>query len=77
MPNVCCCGNDLPDRSPSRVLVTYKPCRCDVEVAGKGSRIGAEPIMTQGVSKEHFEQRRRLGLPLQTPMERSAKTKWT
>lgn len=68
MPRVCGCGNDLGDDERSYVLVE-RPCRCEEP--------GANPRLVQGrappvdLKQPADPNRRRLGLPALSPIERA------
>ena len=65
----CVCGRmlDLND-----VEIVRSPCRCDVP--GPGPRTLEAPGVK--VPKYQYEQRRKLGLPVETPVELAARRRW-
>jgi hypothetical protein len=63
----CCCGNEL--RS-TPVQITVSPCCC--EEPGKGrSFLRVVPAIPQGITRQHYTERKKLGLPLMTDAERT------
>jgi hypothetical protein len=66
----CVCGNELGrDRA---CPVTRSPCRC--ETPGPGPSVlnrQLSAVSLEHVSRRQYHERRRLGLPLLSPLERS------
>ncbi len=74
MATECCCGNQL-ERLPASFRVRMSPCKCDAPGAS------ARMLPVRGEIPEYcfakqYEQRRRLGLPLETDTERGIRSRW-
>ena len=73
MPTVCCCSNDLQER-PKGFRVTRYPCRCkDPGGARRHHRSG----IPDHVFETQYEERTRLGLPLETDTEKAVRSRWS
>lgn len=72
MPTRCVCGNETSPEPDFKV--THSPCRC--ETPGSGRRTLGAQGMPRYVSKQQFEERRRLGLPVVTDIERGSYSRW-
>lgn len=64
----CICGNRW--EKPEGIRVNRRVCRCDTP--GPGKRAGGVSRLPDGVTKEQYEERTRLGLPVVTDIERAA-----
>ena len=66
----CCCGNPLPAKV-SGFLTTVSPCRCTIPGKGKSvlRRVEAVP---DGITKQHYDERKAAGAPMMTDGERAA-----
>ncbi len=72
MPTLCCCGNKLePDPS---FTVRQAPCKC--KAPGPGRRQAAPHGIPDHVFEQQYNERKRLGLPIETDMERGVRRKW-
>ena len=69
---VCCCGNELA-KGPDGFKVRHSPCRCRHPA---GPRFGAKMFMGNFVFSKQHEERTRLGLPLETDIEKGIRKKW-
>jgi len=69
---VCKCGNVL-DRT-GVVKVTMHPCQCAVK--GKERRGAPDLDLLNRVPERVYLERKRVGLPLETPAERSSTMPW-
>ena len=67
----CICGNRLGDR-PRGFTVRQSPGSC--EHPGPGKRTASQTDLPFWVTKKQYEDRKRLGLPIVTPLERRTKT---
>lgn len=65
---VCCCGNVL--RIGARIPIRTSPCRC--QKPGPGPTTRAAGWLPDDVPRHQFEERRRVGLPVLTDVERAA-----
>ncbi len=72
MPELCCCGNLL--RKEPRFKVVKYPCQC--EKPGTERRRPPKVGLSDYVDRRTYEQRTRLGLPVQTEVEKSVGEKW-
>lgn len=63
---LCICGNELGDDPGFRV--THSPCRCDDP--GTGPRQTPCHDLPRCVSKQQYEERKRVGLPVVSGIER-------
>jgi len=70
---VCCCSNEL-DAAPSGLRVRMSPCRC--KKPGPGKRTLRQPGLPQYVFENQYNERTRLGLPLETDIEKGVRSKW-
>ena len=65
---VCICGNVLD--SLKKIEVRMLTCRC--AAPGGGKRQGRrEEAIPRGLTKGHYDERKKLGLPLMTDAEKS------
>lgn len=72
----CACGNELRRKGKADGLVVKirrSPCRC--EKAGRGASIIASGIPND-LTEGHVNERRKLGLPLMTDLERAQFGRW-
>jgi hypothetical protein len=74
MAKVCCCGNDL-DEKPDGFTVRMHPCRCE-KPAGRRQSTQMQGLPWH-VFKQQYEERKRLGLPILTDIEKGARSKWS
>ena len=70
---VCVCGNTLsqcrcPD--PGKLKIRRSPCRC--EEPGPGHTTAPGPWLPQALTEQHVSERRKLGLPMLTDIEKHA-----
>ncbi len=69
----CVCGNRL-STSPETITVVRRPCRCETPAKPRAS---SSPLGYVKIGKPDWlpaseaDKRRRLGIPLRTPAERS------
>ena len=66
MPELCCCGNEIA-KHPEKFTVRRSPCLC--EKPGRGPKRIPYGI-PETVTRVQYEERKRHGLPLETPSER-------
>jgi hypothetical protein len=72
---VCVCGNSLVLDTQQPAFVTRRsPCRC--EEPGPGGRTSPCRDLPAGVSRRQFEQRTKLGLPVEADIEKAMRTSW-
>jgi hypothetical protein len=67
----CVCGNTLREASEYAFRVVRSPCRCAVPGPSRRTTLEREPSL-EHVSRRQYHERKRLGLPLLTPLERDA-----
>ena len=72
MATVCCCGNDL-SKTPVDFKVTMSPCQCDKP---SGPRRSLRAGLPSYVFAKQYAERKRLGLPLETDVERAVRSHW-
>ena len=73
MPTFCCCGNHLDDKTS--VKTTVSPCGCDAPGPGRRQR-RVQIGIPEYCFRDQYEERTRLGLPLETDMEKEIRSKW-
>ena len=67
MPEICTCGNELSDE-PKGLRINRIPCRCKKPA---GPRQGAYRGIPNHIFESTYTERTKLGLPLETPSEKS------
>ncbi len=73
MPEICCCSNVLREGLSFRMVSS--PCRCPEP--GDGKRCGVvKHGIPDGVFSRQWNQRRKLGLPIETGSEKEMRTRW-
>ncbi len=72
MATFCCCGNER-NAKPEGFKVTRSPCCCKRPA---GSRRKIATGLPWHVFEAQFNERKRLGLPIQTDREKEARSKW-
>lgn len=69
----CCCGNKKRD---TPVKITVHPCQCKTpSSSSRSSRPNLDKLAH--VSSKQYEERTRLGLPLETGFEKAANSIWS
>ena len=63
---VCCCGNVLAEK-PFAMRVS--PCKCETPGPGPSVLIRRDAI-PHGITKQHYDERQKLGMPLMTDLEK-------
>ena len=74
MATQCVCGAELEAR-PEAFRVTMSPCQC-AKPASSRHQVRVRCGIGDTVSRELYEDRTRLGLPIQTDTEIGVKAKW-
>ncbi len=64
----CVCGNRLRD---SAVRILQSPCRCKQAGPGRSTRSYPRLSKPDWLSADEADKRKKLGVPLRTPFERS------
>ena len=72
MATVCCCGNTLRNK-PEDFQLTMSPCQCDKP---SGPRRSLRAGLPNHVFAKQYAERKRLGLPLETDIERAVRSRW-
>ena len=72
MAESCVCGNVLD--SEKAIVVRVSPCRCVRR--GGGRRQSGVSVLPGWVGEEQYTERKRLGLPVVTDIERGADARW-
>lgn len=68
---LCRCGNTLGE---SNFRITVHPCRCDDP--GPDRKAPPNLDLLSNVPERQYNQRKKVGLPLQTDVERAADITW-
>ena len=74
MPTVCCCGNPLEAR-PGSFTVRMSPCKCGAAKGGGRSTLD-QPGVPAYCFEQQYKERTRLGLPLETDIEKGVRRNW-
>jgi hypothetical protein len=72
MPTFCCCSNELSE-GPKGLRVNMHPCRCEAPGGPKSGRSVGLPTY---VFEKQYNERTRLGLPLETDTEKAIRRRW-
>ncbi len=73
MATRCVCRRRLEDE-PETFELTVAPCRCDRPCGGP--RQAENRDIPSHVFKQQFEERERLGLPMETDTEKGIRKRW-
>lgn len=69
----CCCGNVLAQCRcfhADKMKIRRSPCRCEEPGPGPTTVSREDPLPT-GITENHYNERKRTGIPMVTPIERT------
>jgi hypothetical protein len=72
MATFCCCGNQRNEK-PEGFKVNTSPCHCTLP-AGVRRKLAAG--LPWHVFEQQYNERKRLGLPILTDIEKGARSRW-